>query len=98
LIKAYDGFMTVRNDVGIIPFTPFAYAHTMTSETIYPKDRTDSFRRGLVYVGLVLEIKYSNLLSKTAYHMVQVLKIEYSGPGLNLSALRYTDEPDSSKQ
>lgn len=98
VIAMLENSLTEKDEmkVGIVPFSPITVNESRTSDIPFPKGRIDSIRAGLLYFALVIQIRYTNLITKSRYAMVQILKIEDKGH-LNFSSLKYIDEPDSSK-
>jgi hypothetical protein len=99
VIHMLQNSMTVKNEskIGIVPFYPIVNYQSTNSTTPFPKQTIDSIRKGLAFFGLIMEVKYRDLLTKDPYLTVRILKIEDVNGKPTYSSLLYTDGPDSSK-
>jgi hypothetical protein len=86
----------IDSTIGIIPFSPAVYQTRAESQVPLLQDVWSAINARQSAFNLVVEIKYSNLVTKSHYSYLQVLKIGVS-PTLNSTSIKYHDDPDSSK-
>lgn len=83
----------VDTTVGIIPFSPAFVQRIQPTSTALNVDQVNAMKSGQAAFTLHLEIEYQNLVTKTRYHYIQIVKIAI-GPSLSFISAKYQDDPD----
>jgi hypothetical protein len=78
---------------GIVPFSPTIVKQKVQANQPLTKGYADDLKSGQAVITLVVEIKYTNLVTKIPYFFIQVGKMPFP-PATQMEAMKYDDNPE----